>query len=493
MRQKTNDEQPLVSGRGFGELQVAPVPEGQMLGLASVIQEVHANRQLRAFLEEIWGHPERIDTVALSSVAQMGSEEIHSITVRDEQKRLLLPDLALPFWKAALAQGDVALVDLGQLLQGCEDDEGRLQAICEYLYSQGTFKEWALPEPRDESPFFERPIKWSTVPMTYPTLYGEQTGRDSQGQRWPGELRESAWPADLDAGVKVSQAYARDLKEIYNRWAEFPANLLYRVVRYLADARDTKITLVPEGHVCFLWKTRGSGAGGRRERYLIELEFKDELLLLRLFVPAETIQLERVNLFGDEIDIPVHRVDAPLPDHPASAWFMAVLQALETPPPLAVTAQVSQEIAAAWIWGVCEELAHGLAQIAEMRGSSFPRPLAELEAEHFRLGKRLRKMAASTEMTRLNLQAEIVCLAAQILLQRYTPEDSLEMPWMILLNAFGSGDHVVPILAARAKIAFVAAHPELALLPNDTGFSLRGPMHTVGIAMREAIRRGVYR
>lgn len=141
---------------------------------------------------------------------------------------------------------------------------------------------------------------------------------------------------------------------------------------------------------------------------------------------------------------------------------------------------------------MCEELGSGLAKIAAAHGSSYPRPLAELEAEHERLGKRLRKMEASTQMTRLNLQAEIVCLAAQILLQRYTPEVSLEMPWMILLNAFGNGDHVTPILAARAKVAYLVAHPDLARLSNDTGFSLRGPMYAVGMAIREAIRRGVY-
>ena len=464
-----------------------------MLGLAALLQEVHANRNLQAFLEKVWGHMEQIDTIALYSEERMGSEEIHGIEVCDEQGRLLLPDLTLTFWERVLVQGrDDAAVNLEQDLEECDCDECRLEIMNQYLRSQGMFKEWGLPDPRDESPFYQRRTRLSSVPMAYPALYREQADRSSQRQRWSDEMREFAWPSNLGAGVRVGQTYARDLREIYNRWAEFPANIIYRVARYLAEVRETKITLMPEGHVCYLWNTRGNGGRGRRERYIIELEFKDELLLLRLFVPAETIPLERVNLFGNEVDIPVHRVDAPLPDHPASAWFMEVLHALETPPPLAVTAQVSQEIAAEWIWGVCEELAGGLAKIAEARGSSFPRELPELEAEHVRLGKRLKGMAACTEMTRLNLQAEIVCLAAQILLQRYTPEDPLQMPWMILLNAFGDGDHVTPILAARAKVAFVAAHPELARLPNDTGFSLRGPMHAVGLAIREAIRRGVY-
>ncbi len=489
--QKTNDEQLRASGSGCSDIQITPVPEGQMLGLASLIQEVHANRQLRAFLEEIWGHQERIDTVALASVAQMGGEVIHSITVWDEQGCLLLPDLALPFWQAALAQGDVAPVDLGQLLQGCESDEDRLEAVCAYLYSQGTFRAWGLPEPSHESSFYERPIKLSTVPMAYPLLYSGASGRGVQG--WPGELREFAWPSDLDVGVRVSRVYADGLQEIYNSWAEFPADLLYRVARHLAETKGVRITLPPEGHVCYLWNRRGNSGRRRHERYLIELEFTDDLLLLRLFVLAETIPLERVNLFDREIDIPVHRVNTPLPDHPASAWFMEVVRALEAPPALAVTAQVSQEMASEWIWSVCEELAGGLAKIDKARDTPFPRPLADLEAEHLRLGKRLKRMEACTQMTRLNVQAEIVCLAAQILLQRYTPEDDVQMPWMLLLHMVDPHDHASSILAARAKVAYLVAHPELAGLPTDSGCSLRGPMRAVGMAIREAIRQGVYR
>lgn len=492
MGQKTNDEHHLAHEQR--QLPIEPVAEGQLPDLAAQIREVHANRNLRVFLEEFWGHPEQVDTVALSSEEQMGSEEIHSIVVWDEQERLLLPDLTLPFWEAALHEQGMedAAVLMAQDLEECDSDEGRLEVINEYLCSQGVFKERGLPDPKDGSPFYQRRIRFSSVPMAYPALYREQVDTGSQRQRGPGEMRGHAWPSDLDAGVRVSKAYARDLREIYNRWSEFPANMIYRVARYIASVKDTKITLLPEGHVCYLWKTRGNGGHGRRERYLIELEFRDELLLLTLFVPAETIPLERVNLFGNEVDIPVHRVDAPLPDHPASAWFTEVVHALETPPLLAMTAQVSREIAAEWIWGVCEELASGLAKIAQARGTSFPRPLAELEAEHTRLGKRLRKMAASTGMTRLNMQTEIVCLAAQILLQKYTPEDDLQMPWMILLNPFGQGDHATPILAARAKVAFLVDHPDLTRLPNDMGFSLQGPMHAVGMAIREAIRRGVY-
>lgn len=488
MKHQTNDERPLAQRKW--QLQIEPVAEGQLPDLAAQIREIHANRNVRAFLEEFWGHPEQVDTVALSSEEQMGSEEIHSIAVWDEQERLLLPDLTLPFWEAALhEQGmDDAAVLMAQDLEGCASDEGRLEVINEYLRSQGVFKERGLPDPKDESPFYQRRIRLSSVPMTYPALYREQADTGSQRQRELDEMRGHAWPTDLAAGVRVSQAYACNLQEIYNRWSEFPANMIYRVARYLAEVKDTKITLMPEGHVCYLWKTRGN----RRERYLIELEFRDELLLLKLFVPVETIPLERVNLFDHEIDILVHRVDAPLPEHPASAWFMEVVHALETPPLLAMTAQVSREIASEWIWGVCEELGEGLANIAQACGNAFPRPLAELEAEHTRLAKRLQKMEASTGMTRLNMQAEIVCLAAQILLQKYTPEDDLQMPWMIALNPFGQGDHATPILAARAKVAFLVAHPELARLPNDMGFSLQGPMHAVGMAIREAIRRGVY-
>jgi hypothetical protein len=448
-----------------------------------------------AFLEKVWGQMEHIDTVALSSEAHMGSEEIHGIAVCDEQDRLLLPDFTLPFWVRVLTQErDDAAVILEQNLEECGSDEGRLQIINQYLRSQDVFKEMGLPDPKDGSSFYQRKTRLSSVSMTYPAIYREQGNSDLPSQRDAGAIREHhAWPSDLDAGVRVNKVFAHDLQEIYNRWAEFPANMLYRVARYLAEVKEAKITLPPEGHVCYLWKTRERGKRGQRERYLIELELRDGLLLLRLFVPSETIPLERVNLFGNEVDILVHRVDAPLPDHPASTWFMEVVIALETPPLLAMTAQVSQEIASEWIWDMCEELGEALATIAQTRGDVFPRPLVELEAKHVRLGKRLQKMAASTGMTRLNLQAEIVCLAAQILLQRYTPDDDLQMPWMILLNSFGQGDHATPILAARAKVAYLVARPELARLPNDMGFSLRGPMHAVGMAIREAIRFGVYR
>jgi hypothetical protein len=494
MEQHTTDERHLTRIPWLRERQFVPLAEGQMLGLASVLQEIHANRNLLAFLEEVWGHMEHIDTIALFGEAHMGSEEIHGIEVRDEQDRLLLPDLTLLFWVRVFTQErDDAAVMLEQDLEECGSDESRLEIINQYLRSQDVFKEMGLPDPKDESSFYQRKTRLSSVSITYPAIFREQGDSDLPSQRDAGAMREHhAWPWDLDAGVRVKKAFAHDLQEIYNRWAEFPANMLYRVARYLAEVKEARITLPPEGHVCYLWKTQENDEGDQQERYLIELEFRDELLLLKLLVPAESIPLERVNLFGNEVDIPVHRVDAPLPDHPASAWFMEIVRALETPPLLAMTAQVSQEIASEWIWGVCEELGEALETIAHARGDSFPRPLTELEAEHVRLGKRLKKMAASTGMTQLNLQAEIVCLAAQILLQRYTPDDDLQMPWMILLNPFGQGDHVTPILAARTKVAYLVAHPELARLPNDMGFSLRGPMHAVGMAIREAIRFGVY-
>src|SRR5712692_5973804 len=104
----------------------------------------------------------------------------------------------------------------------------------------------------------------------------EHTTQNEQ-QIAPSERREYAWPSDLSAGVRVGQAYARDLQEIYNRWAEFPANMVYRVARYLAEAKHAKLVLPPDGHVCFLWKTQENRG---RERYLIELEFRDDLLLL---------------------------------------------------------------------------------------------------------------------------------------------------------------------------------------------------------------------
>lgn len=301
------------------------------------------------------------------------------------------------------------------------------------------------------------------------------------------------WPAQLGAGVKAPAIFGKSpMQEIYNRWAEHPAYLLYRVIRYITEKKGQQLCLKSFGHICYLW---GQQENGRchAQRYLLELEFKDDLLLIRLLAPAETVPLEHVELFGQEADIPVHRVDEPLPDHPAAAWYMGIVRQLETPPPLDVTAQVSKEIARGYIWGVCEELARSLEKIAGLRGQPFPRPLEDLEAELTQYNERFGQMDASTGMARLNIQAEIVCVAAQILLQKYSPCAELQLPWMTLLNCFGQGDHATAIQAARIKVALLAAHPELACLPNDSGFSLRGPMHAVEMAIREALRLGVYK
>lgn len=305
-------------------------------------------------------------------------------------------------------------------------------------------------------------------------------------------MLESGWPADLDAGVVADPIFDRPLREIYNRYAGNIAYVLYRVTNYLMEEKDERVVLESMEHVCYLWKLDEDGEPDSA-CYLIDVKFHDSGLLLELIVPAETVPMETVNLFGKEATIPVFRKDEPLPEHPAAKWFMQVVRQLEEPPLLQEHALLSKEISSEYIWGVCEEIARSLAKIAEARGESFPRKLEELEADHKRLGKRFSKStAASTGITRLNMQADIVCLATQILLQKYAPEDDLQLPWMILLNSFGQSDHLTPILAARAKVAYLSAHPELAVLPNDTGFSLRGPMHVVGLAIREAIRRGVY-
>ena len=304
---------------------------------------------------------------------------------------------------------------------------------------------------------------------------------------------EHGWPADLDGGIAADPVFDRPLQEIYNRYAGNTAYVLYRIANYLMEEKEERVVLESMEHVCFLWKLDEDGEPDGA-CYLIEVKFHDSGLLLELMVPSETVPLEIVNLFGKKTTIPVFRKDEPLPEHPAAEWFMEVVRQLEEPPLLEEHALLSKEISSEYIWGVCEEIACSLAKIAEACGETFPQSLNELEASLERLGKRFKKSTtASTGITQLNMQADIVCLAAQILLQRYKPEEDLRMPWMVLLNCFGQSDHRTPILAARAKVAFLASHPALAVLPNDTGFSLRGPMHNVGLAIREAIQRGVYK
>lgn len=301
---------------------------------------------------------------------------------------------------------------------------------------------------------------------------------------------QTRWPAGLTCAVAADPVFARDMLEIYNRYAEHPASVLLRLVDYLFS-EDESLVLKPMKHVCYFWETDEEGAPDEKG-YLVDIRFHDSGLLLELLVPRETVPLETVTWFDKPMTIPVFRKDEPLPEHPAAEWLMEIVRQLDVPLRFEVHAQLDKEIASEYIWGVCEELARGLATLAEVRGQAFPRPVDALQADLERLGARFHKMAASTGMTRLNCQAEIVCLAAQILLQTADPLDDLRAPWTRLLRCFGQTDPTIPMLAARAKVAFLVTHPELARLPNDSGLSLRGPMHLVGEAIRAALQRGVY-
>jgi hypothetical protein len=151
-----------------------PLEEALLVSLAYQILEIHANRNLRAFLEAIWGHMEQIGSIALSSVETMGSEEIHSIKVWDLQGHLLLPDLSLPFWKARFEQiRDTPAAVLEEDLDESDNDEERLELMNEYLRNQAVFKEMGLPDPKDESLFFQHKTRLSDVPLEYPIVYVE--------------------------------------------------------------------------------------------------------------------------------------------------------------------------------------------------------------------------------------------------------------------------------------------------------------------------------
>lgn len=258
------------------------------------------------------------------------------------------------------------------------------------------------------------------------------------------------------------------------------------------ERKEERVALESQQHVCYLWQLNEEDEPDSA-CYIIDVRFHDSGLLLELLVPAETVPMEETTLFDKQVTIPVFRKDEPLPEHPAAQWFMEVVRALEEPPLLEMHGLLSKEIASEYILAVCDEIAGALEKIAELRGDPFPRPLKELEESLARLEKRYKKSLANTGITRLNIQATMVCLAAQILLQKYEPDADLRWPWMGLLNAFGQSNQLVPILAARAKVAYLVEHPELARLPNDTGFSSNGPMYAVGLAIREAIQRGVYR
>lgn len=156
----------------YQENQPRPLEEGQLVNLAYQIRHIHAHRNLLAFLEEIWGNMEQIESLALYSLESMGQEQISGITVWDRHDKLLLPDLSLPFWKTQLEQvRDRTAVVLEQDLDACESDEERLQIINEYLFEQAVFKEMGLPDPKDESPFFGRKTPINTVSLQYPVVY----------------------------------------------------------------------------------------------------------------------------------------------------------------------------------------------------------------------------------------------------------------------------------------------------------------------------------
>lgn len=160
--------QPVTNDHGISDSLPEPLEDDQLISLAQQIQEIHANRNLWSFLGVVWGHMDLIDTVTLHTVSSMGKEEISAISVWDEQGRLLLPDLTLPFWAESfdtdLLEGD---------LEACKDEEGCLDVFNRYLRIQVAFKEWALPDPKDESPLFQRKMMLLDLPTNYPDVYVE--------------------------------------------------------------------------------------------------------------------------------------------------------------------------------------------------------------------------------------------------------------------------------------------------------------------------------
>lgn len=156
------------------ERNIPVVSDAELFHLATHILQIRRNRNLLDFLKQIWGNVERIETVALQSVEVRGDEEISDIQVRDAQGRLVLPDLALPYWTEAMEIREAPAVQMMQDLGGCKTDESRVVIINEYLYGQRVFKEMELPDPKSESPFFRARTRLSAVPLEYPVIYQKQ-------------------------------------------------------------------------------------------------------------------------------------------------------------------------------------------------------------------------------------------------------------------------------------------------------------------------------
>jgi hypothetical protein len=183
--------------------------EAQLVNLANQILEIYANRNLRAFLQEIWGKMGQIDTLVLYSVQTGEGEKIRSIEVRDKIGQLLLPDLELPYWKTQLeVVEDTPAIDLLQDLEACDDDEARLDVINEYLFSQAVFSEMGLPRPESESPFYQAATKLTSVPMEYPAIY------DCSGIR---QLTKQPQARTNSADVSLEAILAQGISPFY-KW-----------------------------------------------------------------------------------------------------------------------------------------------------------------------------------------------------------------------------------------------------------------------------------
>lgn len=141
--------------------------ESELVDLAHKILEVRANRNLRAFLEEVWGNLENIDTVMLYSVNEMGGESVYRINVWDKEHKLLPPNFSLPFWTEEFyyKQGDYY-----QEPNGYDDDEELLGDVNSDLYHMRIFREMGLPDPKDESPLYQFRTKLSELPVEYPSV-----------------------------------------------------------------------------------------------------------------------------------------------------------------------------------------------------------------------------------------------------------------------------------------------------------------------------------
>ncbi len=154
-----------------------PFSEAQLIMIAQEIQEVHDNRNIGKFLEEMWGGADEIDSFLLYATASMGEEGISATKVFDAQGKLRMPDLALPFWKEQLSSEDS---QLKAELEECESDEARLEVLNRFLFRGGMFQEYGLPDPKSEHPAFQRRVLLRSLPVTYPTLFEgrvKQSGR----------------------------------------------------------------------------------------------------------------------------------------------------------------------------------------------------------------------------------------------------------------------------------------------------------------------------